>query len=762
MTEKLKFTISSELKNIIGRDLITDDFIAIFELVKNAYDAKAEKVTLIFENTKEKSEKSKIIVIDNGYGMSRKDIDDKWLLVGYSWKREQEGEPQTIQKDYRDKIGEERFFAGAKGIGRFSCDRLGSKLKLCTKTENEEDIHVLEMDWDKFEKDPAKGFQTVDVNYYTTKKLPAEFDLKKFDKGAILEISSLRSKWDWDKLIGLKRHLQRLINPAQVSPAQEFQIYLKAEEFLEDDKKEEDDYNIINGFVKNIVFEKLEIKTTQLISKIDEEGKKIYTELYDKGEFIYRIEEENEYPPLHNITIKLFYLNPEAKRTFTTIMGVQPVNYGSVFFYKNGIKINPYGNFGDDWLGLDKRKAQGTRRFFGNRDVMGRIEATGKLPYFKEVSSRDAGVVKTPELELLNYFFRDKALKRLEKYVVEGINWDSENKPKDPEQIKVDSFKLIGKLIDGAKDSGRRIEFNENILEIYAEKQIEKTPQLLKNIESVKDHIVTKEAKAYIDLQTKNVRNVFRNLRNQQRELEKELTKKSFFLERLEKERKEVTILDHQIGLGVDIIKNHLKQLKDMIKKGEQISNKKLDPVIDTILIQTEMLKSIASFVTQENLEKPDLNPMSQENEGDMVEFIKQYIERFHVVSDTNTLDQEIVPLTVKCRSNIEFKRVFNPFKFRIVIDNLLSNARKKEVKAKHIEVTIDVPDKNTLEIRIKDDGVGISDEDLKSIFNFGFSKTGGSGIGLYHVKKIMEEYGSIEVNNHLEKGVEFVLKVTK
>ncbi|TRZ49403.1 MAG: hypothetical protein D4S01_08635 [Dehalococcoidia bacterium] len=758
--ELLQFTISSELKNIIGRDLITDDLIAIFELVKNAYDAKAKKVLLVFENTNEKSEESKIIVIDDGYGMSRKDIDDKWLLVGYSWKSEQEGEPQTIQKDYRDKIGEERFFAGAKGIGRFSCDRLGSKLKLYTKPENKEDIHVLEMDWNKFEKDPAKDFQKVDVDYYAIKKLPAEFDVKRFDKGTVLEISSLRSKWDWDKLIRLKRHLQRLINPAQVSPEQEFQIYLKAEEFLEDDKKEEDDYNIINGFVKNIVFEKLEIKTTQLISKIDEEAKKISTELYDKGEFIYRIEEENEFPPLHNITIKLFYLNPEAKRTFTRIMGIQPVNYGSVFFYKNGIKINPYGNFGDDWLGLDKRKTQGTRRFFGNRDVMGRIEVTGKLPYFKEVSSRDGGVVKTPELALLNDFFRDKALKRLEKYVVEGINWDSENRPKDPEQIKVDSFKLIGKLIDGAKDSGKRIEFNENILEVYAEKQIEKTPQLLKNIESVKDHIVTKEAKAYIELQTKNVRNVFRNLRKRQRELEKELAKKSLFIKRVGEEKKEIQVLDHQIGLGTAVIRNRLTPLKKRIMKGEQISKKELNSIIDVILLQVEMMESIASFVTRENFD--NIKPWSQVIRGDLVEYVKQYIERVYVPLYEKSLGKERITLNVKCPPNTEFTRDFNPFKFRVVIDNILSNARKKEVKAEHIDVSIDVLDNNTLELRIKDDGIGISDEDVERIFDFGYSKTGGSGIGLYHVKKILEDYGSINVNNRLDKGVAFIIRVKK
>ena len=40
----LQFKISSALKNIIGSDLISDDFIAVFELVKNSYDAHSTKV----------------------------------------------------------------------------------------------------------------------------------------------------------------------------------------------------------------------------------------------------------------------------------------------------------------------------------------------------------------------------------------------------------------------------------------------------------------------------------------------------------------------------------------------------------------------------------------------------------------------------------------------------------------------------------------------------------------------------------------------
>jgi len=60
MSQQLHFKISSALKNIIGRDLIKDDFIAVFELVKNSYDAHASQVDIYFENIY--SDKAKIII----------------------------------------------------------------------------------------------------------------------------------------------------------------------------------------------------------------------------------------------------------------------------------------------------------------------------------------------------------------------------------------------------------------------------------------------------------------------------------------------------------------------------------------------------------------------------------------------------------------------------------------------------------------------------------------------------------------------------
>jgi len=124
MSSTENFKISAALKNIIGKELITNEFVAVFELVKNSFDANATKVEIIFENNY-KPESSKIIIKDNGKGMNYNDLKDKWLFVAYSAKR-----TGKENEDYRDKIKSNRIFAGAKGIGRFSCDRLGKHLNL--------------------------------------------------------------------------------------------------------------------------------------------------------------------------------------------------------------------------------------------------------------------------------------------------------------------------------------------------------------------------------------------------------------------------------------------------------------------------------------------------------------------------------------------------------------------------------------------------------------------------------------------------------
>ena len=119
MGKKLQFRVSAALKSVIGRDLITNDFVAIFELVKNSIDAGASKIVVDFDL--EKGPNSCIRVIDNGKGMSFEDIEDKWLFLAYSAKKEGTEDRQT------------KVYAGNKGVGRFSGLFEGSSLSFCQR-----------------------------------------------------------------------------------------------------------------------------------------------------------------------------------------------------------------------------------------------------------------------------------------------------------------------------------------------------------------------------------------------------------------------------------------------------------------------------------------------------------------------------------------------------------------------------------------------------------------------------------------------------
>ena len=330
----VQFRISSFLKDLIGRELITDEFVAVFELVKNSFDANAKTVKVIFEHQYD-PENAKIIIWDDGYGMNINDLNNKWLFVAHSDKRDgSEG------KDYRDKIQHKRIFAGAKGVGRFSCDRLGTYLNLITlKNEPNAKIESLNIDWTSFEQDSNKEFIDIKVAHQTNPSISFE----NFIHGTILEISSLRDKWDRNRILNLKTSLEKLINPIQENNVDDFSIEIIAPDEILRDQKENEIRKKVNGIIKNVVFESLGLKTTQIKVSIIENGGVIQTTLIDRGVEIYSLKEKNPYNKLFDITILLFVLNRAGKMNFKKIMGVNSVEYGSVFIYKNGFRIYPFG-----------------------------------------------------------------------------------------------------------------------------------------------------------------------------------------------------------------------------------------------------------------------------------------------------------------------------------------------------------------------------------------------------------------------------------
>ena len=734
MTKKLDFKISTGLKNIIGKELISEAYTAIFELVKNSYDADATSVKIVFQNivSSDRHNHSKILIIDNGNGMSYNDILSKWLFVGYSTKKIKDLETG----EFRNKISNrKRIMAGAKGIGRFSADRLGGQLNLYTKIFTESTVHNVRMNWDLFEDNQEKEFQNIHVEYEPLNKFPKLSQIQDIEHGTILEIFHLADQWDKAKLVKLKKYLQRLVNPIQISGNEDFEIQIVANEFLDDDKKSKKKgrpkHEIINGKITNIVFEKLGIRTTEINCKIRD--LQISIEIMDKGRFVFRTKEANPYKKLHDIDIRIFYLNREAKKIFTRIMGIQPVQFGSIFLYKNGFRIHPYGDEKDDWLGLEKRKAQGRMRYLSAREMIGRIEINGIQNGFREVSSRHGGVIITEEFNMLLDFIKTRAVRWLERYVVDGLEWDNpkEGYKKSDADIRKDSLKLVSKFTDQIKDPHKLVEFNPILMEILEEKQADDLSEAVKNIETLALFTKSDDEKARIKKYATRVRSAARAYAEKKaRQIAEASKKEILFLQKSQSlDTKLTEDYNHWIHIATGNIKTYLKQLVNAIRQNQ--TPEYIFPIVELISKENQRIATVASIISQANF-----NIQTKEKTSDIVTYMIQYI--------TNIISEWAKRIEfIFINQQAKFETKFVPLEISIMVDNFVSNSRK--ARATRLTMKFSVNDQ-ALHILISDNGKGISDENKPLIFKRGFTSTIGSGIGLNHIKSVVEKmHGSIE-----------------
>lgn len=769
MANKETFKISAALKNLIGKELITDEYVAVFELVKNSFDAYATKVEIIFENLNAGRENAKLIIKDNGKGMNYDDLKNKWLFVAYSAKvNGTEDENLETGKDYRDKIQDSRIFAGAKGIGRFSCDRLGKKLNLISiKDEPKAKIENLFVDWEVFEKDQSKQFVNIKVDH----DVLSSSQYKGLNKGTVLEILKLRDNWDRERLLKLKHSLEKLINPNQENDAQNFSIELIVKEEIQHDKEVESEREKVNGPIKNFIFETLDVKTTQIKTEITNKGETIESTLVDRSRQIYKLIERNPYSIQSNIRIHLFQLNRSAKVNFKKLMGINVVSYGSVFLYKNGFRIYPFGEEGEDRLGIDRRKQQGFTRFLGTRDLIGRIEINDNndVDQFKETTSRDGGLIKNDKYDDLIDFFFEKALKRLEKYVVDLIRWGDPlnelgGKVLNPDDIKKDIIFLIANI---AKDTHViKLDYDKKFLNIVDERAEENLPKNLKNFEKLAEKTDDPELQ-------KKARRIIRQFREHQdalKETEKELSsvsaeKKSkeeellqrksqvkFFQSIISRDYDQAINFLHHVGIIANTIDNHIKNFSNKLQNKTHITKDEVSELLAKLTYSTQRILTYTEFAT-----KADYSIEEQFVEEDLKSFI------YVLLDDTiRKFLEKGIDITVNENSDKPFIKKFQPVNIKIIFDNLLSNSRK--AKAKNINIEF-LSDEKTLKIIYKDDGKGLSPviKDPEDIFEQGFTTTKGSGIGLYHVREVLkEENGTIQIEEKSQKGLTFKIKVKK
>ena len=785
MPEKLQFRISSALKDVIGQDLITDDFVAIFELVKNSFDAFAENIIIRFDLGEGLD--SKIYIIDDGKGMSRNDILEKWLFLGFSAKKN--GTEDEIKRTY----------AGNKGVGRFSCDRLGSILKIQSKTKPDSMIHCLDIDWKDFEASSKDEFIEIDVNYLERDSFLLPQGLKENNSGVVLEISNLRDELSWnrDKLLKLKQSLEKLIDPVpDVGTSKKIQIECIREKdndtvTVAKAKKKEREAITVNGLIENTIFQVLENRTTILRAKITHKNK-LQIELIDRGVFIYKTEENisDLYPQLANSDFyaELLFLNRSARVTFARRMGIPSVQYGSLFLIRNGFRVFPIGEEKNDYWGFDRRKQQGYARYLGSRELLGFVKVQGGEDKFREASSRNQGLIQTQAAIELSKCVK-KCIIKFEAYVAD-ITWkDKLDTDKSVfERMGLDNNRLrIIQLIEKLSKSKNInvLDFNHDLVSILNEKAKEFEPSL-RNLKNIANNINDKKLIKQITLAEKALRKAKQAEYEAQKaaDQEKQARKKAENIAQAatvkakkaikEKDKVEVAYEEekkrnlfltgsanrdkdllegfiHQIVLYASYSKGSLQNILKSPSRFEKMTGENLSELLEDLLETTEKIISTSKFATTANF-RLDSSMITE----DFNSFLYEYLEKIAVAYNSR------INIHPKLEEK-EFKLRFNPIEMGMVLENFISNSKK--ARASNITFTSTSKSK-ILKLVVEDDGKGLDKgiTEQERIFEKGFTRTSGSGLGLYFCKKRIENLnGELKLSEFQpERGTSFTIRVVK
>lgn len=354
----LRFEPSAYLQRLIGRELISTEYIAVAELVKNAYDAGASEV--IVELRREAPQK--LVIHDDGLGMSLEDFKRLWMAPGYS-----------------EKVGvgkaAKRPLLGEKGIGRFAADRLARKLTLVTKKPGEEDALYVQFDWEDFE-DRTKKMRDVPIPYFRRPDL----ELGRDRSGTRLELEELRQEWDSRAWRTLRRELRSLVSPFKA--VRGFKIIANAEGWESGEVKSP--FEAQPGYKYTFSLSKGGYRTRRLSrprrvaktldKQTEEAGRKKYgTTAFGpiKGEFYY-----------------VDHPRSLTRQGFEAGVGI----------YRDGFRVEPYGRPGDDWLEVKswKAKRHGHAPITPSR-LFGFVEITrDNNPKLRDVTNRE-GLLNSPE-----------------------------------------------------------------------------------------------------------------------------------------------------------------------------------------------------------------------------------------------------------------------------------------------------------------------------------------------------------------------------
>lgn len=350
------FRARSRILSLLGEQLIGRDYLAVFELVKNAYDADASEaiVTLAGMN----SPNPKIIVEDDGEGMDLTVLEGKWLEIGNDHRERQRKRGERSKRFRRLPLGE-------KGLGRIACHKLGETIDLVTRKRDMPECHV-NIRWDDLIQEEYLENTQVEI---TSRSSPKIFPKKLH--GTRIEISDLKGNWSRGEARRLNRAITSICSP--FGRKNDFNAELVVpgfEHWISEMSTAED---MVEGapwsFKFELTSERFEWhyefappvgwakKVPPRTRDSQEDERLLLAHRPRRKRVVHSSEMLDGIGPIsgefyaYDKDPKLIKLYPEAQARNAFLK-----EQSGIRVYRSGVRVFNYGEPGDDWLNLDLRR----------------------------------------------------------------------------------------------------------------------------------------------------------------------------------------------------------------------------------------------------------------------------------------------------------------------------------------------------------------------------------------------------------------------
>lgn len=375
----IAFQPRARLLKLIGEELISDEVVALAELVKNAHDADAARVTVTFRGVTGAG--GTIEVRDDGFGMDVSTLLGRWMEPAASTKV---GKGRQVTPKGRRALGE-------KGVGRFAADKLARSLEIVSRCAKRADEVQAVVDWDRYDTDSLLLSEV--QNRWEVR--PAR---ELTGHGTLLRMSGLRTTWSERMFRRLCIRLSRLLSPFREHDP--FVIQIESDELPEYSRELKADFLGKAPYHLDAEFD------GQQTIAIALNGRRAISQRWNgQGELACG--------PVR-IRLYAFDLDGEALARIgpRTEIRAWLREWTGVSIYRDGFRVWPYGEPHDDWLGLDQRRVNSPVEHLGNNQVIGFIEiGRDRNPELKDQTNRE-GLMHNTALEDLH---------RLVHYVLQAV-----------------------------------------------------------------------------------------------------------------------------------------------------------------------------------------------------------------------------------------------------------------------------------------------------------------------------------------------------